>query len=302
MTSEPTDFAETFQAVFIPKQTPPPEPLPDSVTMALVSTYPPLGQVTQLRTSEVGITAVLEVQESDASSPWEVALWHSHPAGEAQWIEHRLSLSNPDAIPSDLQATSDVSRLYFDGKVTLKSSMTFTVKFRAGPDQDWRWIRDEADMDEGTIILNDNTDQKDTETGIPDLIAGFNPELKWQPHMSQCPGTRLWSVEAPVDAAHGEESAFADVPLGTPWGGFTRWFAVVRLWAPWLAPRHGKDWFALDKDAIMCSFLSPQGRHMVVLAISGLTDVMTVLRSGSSGEVVLHVCKTASFGPLDNSC
>lgn len=293
MTSEPSDFAETFQAVFIPKQRIPPEPLSDSITMALASTYPPLGQVTQLRSSEVDFTAVLEVPESDASRPWEVALWHSDYANEAEWTEHPLSPSKLNAIPSDLQAASDISRLYFDGQVTLKSSLRFTVKFRAGPDQDWRWIRDEAGMGDGTIVINDNLDQKDTETGLPDLIAGFNSDLKWKPHMSQCPGTRLWSVEAPVDAAHGEDSAFADVPLGTPWGGFLRWFAVVRLWAPWLAPRHGEGWFALDKDAIMCSFLSPQGRHMVVLAISGLTDVMTVIRSGSSGEVILHVCKTA---------
>lgn len=69
-----------------------------------------------------------------------------------------------------------------------------------------------------------------------------------------------------------------------------RWFAVVRIWVPWLAPRHGTDKFELDKDAIMCSFLSPEGRHMVLLAISGINDVMTVIRSGSSGEVVLHVC------------
>lgn len=68
-----------------------------------------------------------------------------------------------------------------------------------------------------------------------------------------------------------------------------RWFAVVRIWTPWLAPRHGKDKFELDKDAIMCSFLSPQGRHMVLLAISGVSDVMTVFRSNDSGEVVLHV-------------
>lgn len=69
-----------------------------------------------------------------------------------------------------------------------------------------------------------------------------------------------------------------------------RWFAVVRIWAPWLAPRHGKEKFELDKDAIMCSFLSPQGRHMVLLAISGVSDVLTIFRSGDSGEVVLHVC------------
>lgn len=290
MASEPADFAETFQAVFIPKQRPPPEPQPENVTMASVSSFPPLGQVTQLKNGDVEFIAVLEVPESDGSSPWEVALWHSKASDEGEeWVEHRLSPSGPDAVPSTLQAATGNSRLYFGGKLTIESNLKFTVKFRAGPDQEWRWIRDETGMGDGIVIVNDNLDQKDTETGLPDLIQGFNPDLKWQSHLSQCPGTRLWSVEAPVDAAKDEDSTIVDVPLGVPWGGFLRWFAVIRLWAPWLAPRHGKEKFELDKDAIMCSFLSPQGRHMVLLAISGMTDVMTVMRNGPSGEVVLHV-------------
>jgi hypothetical protein len=69
-----------------------------------------------------------------------------------------------------------------------------------------------------------------------------------------------------------------------------RWFSLVRIWTPWLAPRHGKSSFGLDKDAVLCSFLSPTGRHLVVLGISGLSNVMTVFRSNDSGQLMLHVC------------
>jgi hypothetical protein len=64
---------------------------------------------------------------------------------------------------------------------------------------------------------------------------------------------------------------------------------LVRLWTPWLAPRHGKSAFSLDKDAVLCSFLSPEGKHLVLLALS-IGDVVTVLRSDESARVVLHVC------------
>jgi hypothetical protein len=68
-----------------------------------------------------------------------------------------------------------------------------------------------------------------------------------------------------------------------------RWFALVRLWSPWLAPRHGKSHFELDREAILCSFLSPTGQHLVLLAVSGVGDIMSLFRSDEDGNVVLHV-------------
>ncbi len=68
-----------------------------------------------------------------------------------------------------------------------------------------------------------------------------------------------------------------------------RWFALVRIWSPWLAPRQGKTKFGLDKEAVLCSFLSLNGKHLVLLAVSGVNDVMTLFTSDSEGNVVLHV-------------
>lgn len=69
----------------------------------------------------------------------------------------------------------------------------------------------------------------------------------------------------------------------------SRWFALVRIWSPWLAPRQGKSVFGLDKEAVMCSFLSLTGKHLVLLAITGVDEVMTLFTSDSEGNVVLHV-------------
>jgi hypothetical protein len=65
----------------------------------------------------------------------------------------------------------------------------------------------------------------------------------------------------------------------------------VRIWVPWLAPRHGKSEFKLDKDAMLCSFLSPEGKHLVLLALSGINDVMSLIKSTDAGNVSIHVCR-----------
>jgi hypothetical protein len=96
-------------------------------------------------------------------------------------------------------------------------------------------------------------------------------------------------IIATISLPHPGEDAFFifRVPSLT----LTRWFALIRIWSPWLAPRQGKTRFELDKEAVMCSFLSLEGKHLVLLAISGIDDVMTLLTSDDSGNAVLRVCK-----------
>ena len=42
----------------------------------------------------------------------------------------------------------------------------------------------------------------------------------------------------------------------------------------------------------MCSFLSSGGKHLVLLGISGVDDVMTLFTSDNQGNVVLRVCNS----------
>lgn len=39
----------------------------------------------------------------------------------------------------------------------------------------------------------------------------------------------------------------------------------------------------------MCSFLSLEGKHLVLLAVSGVDDVMTLIKSDQGGNVILRV-------------
>ena len=102
---------------------------------------------------------------------------------------------------------------------------------------------------------------------------------------SESPNAQVWSITTAVKAAEGETSGWTETSLGIP-RSFTRWFALVRIWSPWLAPRHGKGTFQPTEDTILCSFLRWDGLHLVLLAVSGIDDVLTVFKHDGHGNVV----------------
>ncbi|KAL2271316.1 hypothetical protein VTJ83DRAFT_687 [Remersonia thermophila] len=274
-----------------------------------VATYPPLGQVTQLQDDNVTVHAVLQVPAApDAAELWQLALWYLADDGDGDgdgrgsWTETEFVPSPPHSRPVDVHdAGEGTTRLYFRADVTARSSLSFTVKFRHrssgtgdgdASDGGWRWVQSEQGSGDGVVIIDRRPTRDDDPEDLPDLIHDCNPALRWRRHLSQTPRTRLWSVEAPVDAARHDVSAVAEVPFGFPWGRFLRWFALVRQSAAWLAPRHGKSTLQLDKDALLCSFLSPRGKHLVFLGVGGVGgvgDVVTLFRSGESGRLILHL-------------
>lgn len=67
------------------------------------------------------------------------------------------------------------------------------------------------------------------------------------------------------------------------------YLALIRHSPAWLGPRHGKNKFSLDRDALLCSFLSHEGKHVVLLGMSNINYVTTLLRSSNHGPVMLHV-------------
>ncbi|KAI1136070.1 glycoside hydrolase family 36 protein [Hypoxylon sp. FL0543] len=255
---------------------------------ANICSYPPLGRVTQLKDKTFQFAALLEVEIDHAEDPWEVAVWHS--SAEGDWRETLLASFPAGNSPASLQFTRpETSLLYFRAPFLVPSSMNFTLKFRNGPEQPWRWAQEASGLMDGVVLINPEDTLYRTDENLSDFIHGLNPELSVKEAASQTPNTRLWTVEANVGPAEEDRSAYADVELGTPWGGALRYFALVRHGSPWLGPRHGSGLFNLDKDGVMCSFLGPQGRHLVLLGVSGPNNVITLLRSSGSGSVKLHI-------------
>lgn len=103
-------------------------------------------------------------------------------------------------------------------------------------------------------------------------------------HTSKGSKTYLWTLTAPIHVAQPGQPAFRSVKLGLP-KMHSRWFALVRMSRPWLAPRQGNHQFSLTEVAILASFLRHDGSHLVLLVIS-LDDILTVLKSDEWGNVI----------------
>jgi hypothetical protein len=166
----------------------------------------------------------------------------------------------------------------------IESYVRFTLKFRPDDDSPWKWARDHTLLSDGCLYYQSSSFKQE---GISHYIKGISSELKVDHIAAETPDTSLWSLTAPVKAASGDDSGCSIHKLGSP-SNFTRWFALVRLWTPWLAPRHGQGKFSPDKDAIFASFLRHDGLHVVALAISGVDDVLTIFKYDSEGNVIVE--------------
>lgn len=186
--------------------------------MAPVQSYPPLGQVTVVQTRNTSLTIVLEVTAHREKEPWEASLWTSVDEGE--WREVKLGRTEGHLEPQMLQKQPAASTfLYFSGHLSLRKSAKFTVKFRSSADKAWRWIRNEEGLDDGTILLQSPGLLSDSsQPRIPDL----NSEWEVISEISQSPGTRLWSLQCPIQGSTGKDSSVRDIEVGTPWGLFLR--------------------------------------------------------------------------------
>ncbi|KAI1119131.1 raffinose synthase Sip1 [Nemania sp. NC0429] len=252
-----------------------------------IHTFPPLGRVSQAKSRIVSFSVVIETADDDAEKPWEIRLWHS--SGEQPWEETKLQPAPRTESPTFLQPESSSHKYFpFSAALPVPSLLRFTLKYRSSPTQPWIWARDELGLEDGLITLAaDSLHPLDDD--LSSIIRGLNPELKVRSVASQTPRTKLWTVEATVDPATGDASAYSDIQLGIPWGGFVRYIALVRHSIAWLGPRHGRSSFSIDKDAVLCSFLSHEGKHLVLLGITNVNNVITLFRSSSHGPVMIHL-------------
>ena len=118
-------------------------------------------------------------------------------------------------------------------------------------------------------------------------FRGTSSDVTISPESSDCPAAKLWSIKAPIGAAKGDESTWTEINLGVP-RDYTRWFALIRPWTPWVAPHHGKAPFSLGNDTVLLAFQRWDGSVVVLLAISGVNDVLNEMKSGDDGTVVVH--------------
>lgn len=215
--THPFSIMEAFQSVYIPKQTPRKAYNLKSMK-AVITSYPPLGQVTLVEGATTTFIVLLETDKSRATDAWGVSLWYSQ--GE-EWREQELNLVDENVdLPLVIQIPVGTSshHLYFITTVDIVSSMSFTIKFRSAPDQPWEWVKDQQMALDGIVLSKTKISKSRTED-LDDLIKDLNPIVKATKVLSQSPDTSVWSVTAPVEAADVEKSAMVNIKFGLPWAG-----------------------------------------------------------------------------------
>ena len=159
----------------------------------------------------------------------------------------------------------------------------FTIRYRDDENSPWQWVRDQFGIKDGELIWQAPVD--------PNFLGGSPVDLHdgWQTRklVSEVPEARLYSIDSsqPIPKSTNQDNTTKKVlgkvtlPL--------RFFALVRIWTPWLAPRHGDAHFNITEDAILLSFLRSDGLHVVLLAVNGVDDILTTFQSNERGEIIV---------------
>jgi hypothetical protein len=255
---------------------------------------------------QLRFTVLLSSSISFPEQSWDVQIWHNLP-DNANWSA--LPLQRVEDAPLVMMAGNEeveLKRGYhhytFSGEMVLPSSAgraQFTVRYRTGPEVQWQWANQRRYVKDGEVVFGSRdrhlSSSMSAESGsvgstprdeLGEYIDGLSSELDIHARKSEAPDTLLWSITGDVPPAEGATSGTKKIALGTPTLSL-RNFSLVRVWSPWLAPTHGKNKFQITEDAILCSFLRSDGLNLVLLAVSGVNNVLTVLQSGGKGEVVI---------------
>ncbi|KAL8979550.1 MAG: hypothetical protein Q9205_005139 [Flavoplaca limonia] len=250
---------------------------------------PPLGQTTIVKSDQDSIkfTVLLESSKSFPEQNWEAVLWHNgHESRE--WKELALQETEISERPLAIESNGrpQVYRRWYSVILNKPSNLEpiqFTLKYRLSSYDTWRWVNEHSNLTDGELYFQPKTPPKD----LVNYLKDFSPDLSVDSVESETPHTQLWVLTSQVKAAEGKASGYTDTSLGVP-RSFSRWFSLVRIWSPWLAPRHGQGQFSPHEDAVLSSFLRMDGLHLVLLAISGIDQVLTVFKPDSDGNVIAH--------------
>ncbi|KAF2224573.1 raffinose synthase or seed imbibition protein Sip1-domain-containing protein [Elsinoe ampelina] len=257
---------------------------------ANLTSWPPLGQSTVIPVDQkvVHFTVCLETDRASTLKDEDVSvcLWHNHEQS-SEWQETSLQLASDHSDTLLVQANQSHARRWYTGELATSSkagsTTSFTIKFKTNAQHGWKWVRDQTSITDGQIHFAGPLGDHD----LGHFFDGISSDIRITNPKCDCPDTLLFSLTTPVKAANGEDSGESSTKLGLPKDSI-RWFSLVRLWAPWLAPRQGAGKFELDKDGILVSFLRSDGFHVVCLGISGVRDVTTTLKHDSDGSVIIQ--------------
>ncbi|KAJ5964367.1 uncharacterized protein N7479_004243 [Penicillium vulpinum] len=276
---------------------------------ARVTSYPPLGQITRLQPAQktlrseedaLRFTVIIESSSSFPEQPWEAQIWHNITGPEWTYLPLQRCNTNQAALLTGNNSEYHYHRYVFSEEVSLPDAgghAQFTVRFRTSPHTEWQWVNQRNNVSDGEIVYSAR--QSDLDMAMSTDVAARAPkerlekyidnlhdDLQIETRLSEAPGSVLWAISGDIQVVRNGSSSIKRLALGTP-SSVVKYFSLVRVSSPWLGPRHGKNNFRLTEDAIFCSFLREDGVNLVLLAVSGVNDVLTMFQSGENGEVVI---------------
>ncbi|KAL8661005.1 MAG: hypothetical protein Q9202_005985 [Teloschistes flavicans] len=212
----------------------------------------------------IKFAVLLESSKTFPEQSWEAVLWHNGHENR-EWKELALRETDVREEPLAIQVENrpKVFRRWFS--VTLSrparpEPVCFTLKYRLAASDTWKWVNEHSNLKDGELYFQPRTPPRD----LVNYLKDFSHEFSVNQVESETPHTLLWSLAAPVKEAN------------------------VRIWSPWLGPRHGHGRFSPKEDAMLASFLRLDGLHLVLLAVSGVDEVLNVLKPGEHGNVIVH--------------
>lgn len=259
---------------------------------AQVTCWPSLGQSSTIsrHRQSVKFTVLLETTSSPQGEP-QIGLWHNHN-GDSDWAELAFK-PVPERENIALFHTSDgdvLTRKWFSAELSgfpkHGQAVSFTVKYRLDASHEWIWVKETTGAEDGLLHYQTEDFSKHSTHDFKYWFDGISSDLKIQSERPETDNTQLYSLAAPISPARGKDSGWSHHQLGTP-NCAVKWFGLVRLWSPWLAPRQGRGKLDIDKDAILLSFLRSDGLHVVVLGVSGIDDLVTTFCNDERGNVII---------------
>ncbi len=241
---------------------------------------------------QINFTVVLESSKSLPERPWEVSIWYDHASfsgTKSPWqaLDLQLVTRTPVVLYDDSQ--NNTYRYTFSGELdspyvspdkTYKGRrVPFTILYRIEPESEWMWVYHHFGIKDGELILQPPIDPTFLGASPVEIAEGWT--IRKTP--SDAPEARLYTIESanPIPTPDKGNAQFASLILGRITQP-CRWFALVRIWEPWLAPRHGAQQLHLSEPAVLLSFLRSDGLHVVILAVNGVDHPFVPTRVSSS--------------------
>ena len=248
---------------------------------------------------QIDFSVYIESSQSLPNVPWDVSLWYCCSSVEdtkyEEWTE--LALKRGDSIPDSFVSPQinqpAVYKYSFSGSIARPGNakdsykaadeglrVSFTLKYRAIKGFPWQWVNTIYGTPDGTVILPSSS-AKPALNDILRMPSGWNvSELS-----SECSSARLFKITSKDFIPRVKDQTERKV-LGSI-QELKKWFALIRIWSPWLGPRHGNDRLFLSEDALLLSFLNKKGQTVVLLPMNGIDDTLTLFESNELGEIVV---------------